>query len=488
MPPLMTTRLGRWLVAAPAALAVAVTATGCNDFLTGPKLTDNPNSPIAANGTQLLVGAQVSLFNQQEGQLARIAAMFTQQLSGTNNQQADYGSRYSITESDVNTFWNQAYTGAGLIDLRRIQQQARAASDQRLLGIALVIEALRIGTAADIWGDIPYREAAGTITQPKLDPQQQVYADVQAKLDTAITALTAVPAGAAALPVDVIYQGNTARWIKAARTLKARFHLHTVEALEGAARTAAYTAARDNALQGIDEAPANPTQAIDGQAPGDMRAFHGQVVNVDANVWAQFLGSRTDITANQQFLTLLQNRNGQAVVDPRLPRYFALGTGNVYRGADQFGRNATGASVVAAAPRLANDFRQPLVTWTENQLILAEARLALGEPEAALGNLNAVRTSVGLPTLTGPVTIQQIAEEKYVALFQQIEVWNDYKRLCYPQLTPGGANNISAGEIPGRLPYAFSERNANPNIKPANQQPARNWNDPNACPVPAPVP
>jgi hypothetical protein len=199
-------------------------------------------------------------------------------------------------------------------------------------------------------------------------------------------------------------------------------------------------------------------------------------VNVDANLWAQFLGSRTDITANQQFITLLQTRN-----DPRLARYFTQ-VGGAYRGADQFGNFTGTVSVVAPAPRLANDFRQPLVTWEENQLILAEARFQTGDLPGALANVNAVRTANGLAALGGPVTLAQIMEEKYVALFQNIEVWNDYKRTCFPRLRPAGANNTSAAEIPGRLPYPFSERNANPNIPAPNAQPARNWNDPNACP------
>lgn len=482
----LTHRITRRVVGGTAAVALVLSASACRDFLVGERLTDNPNAPIAAAPLQLLVATQISLGNQQSGQLARIASMFVQHLSGTNNQQADYGSRYTFTEADANTFWNQSFTGGGLVDLRALQAAAREASDQRVLGIALVMEALRIGTTTSIWGDIPYSEAASAATTPKLDPQQQVYAAVQAKLDTAITALRAVPANAPALGQDVIYNGNVTRWIKAANTLKARFHLHTAERLGAPAYQAALAAAQ----QGIDEAPANPNQAMDGQAPGNLRSFHGQTINVDANIWAQFLGSRTDITANQQFLALLAQRQ-----DPRLARWFSPSSGAApagapagvtaggatFRGADQFGRFAAGASVVNPVPRLANDFRQPLVTWTENQLILAEARFQTGDAAGALQNVNNVRQAVGLPALTAPITLAQIGQEKYVAMFQNIEAWNDWKRLCTPRLTPGGQNNTSATEIPGRLPYAFSERNANPNIPAPGAQPARNWNDPNAC-------
>ena len=470
---ILTNRISRRLAGGVAVLALAAGTGACRDFLSGPGLTDNPNAPIEAGGGQILVASQVSLFNQQEGQLARLASMFTQQLSGTNNQQADYGSRYFITEQDVNTFWNQNFTGAGLANLRNAQAQARATNDQRLLGMLLVVEALRIGTATSIWGDIPYSEAITDATTPRLDPQQQVYAALQARLDTAITALRSVPATAPAFPQDVIYQGNAARWLRAAQTLKARLHLHTFERLGAPAAQAALAAAQ----QGINEAPTNANQAMDGQAPGNLRSVHGTTVNVDANIWAQFLRARTDMTANQQFIDLLQRRS-----DPRLQRYFQPATGQTtFRGADQFGRNGATASVVNETTRIPLDFRQPIVTWEENELILAEAKFRTGDLPGALQNVNNVRTAIGLPALTGPITLQQIAEEKYIAMFQNIEAWNDYKRLCFPSLTPGGQNFTSAREIPGRIVYAFSERNANPNIPAPSAQPARNWNDPNAC-------
>jgi len=69
--------------------------------------------------------------------------------------------------------------------------------------------------------------------------------------------------------------------------------------------------------------------------------------------------------------------------------------------------------------------------------------------------------------------------EKYIVLFQNIETWNDYKRTCIPNLTP--VNNSQGGVIPGRLLYPLQERQTNPNIPAPSQQPARNWNDPNAC-------
>jgi hypothetical protein len=93
--------------------------------------------------------------------------------------------------------------------------------------------------------------------------------------------------------------------------------------------------------------------------------------------------------------------------------------------------------------------------------------------------LNAVRRSVAtaavLPDVTasGPDLLRAIMEEKYIALFQNIEIWNDYKRTCLPNLRP-----VTGLKIPGRFFYGVTERQTNPNIPEAGDQPFRNDNDP----------
>ncbi|HEX8320939.1 SusD/RagB family nutrient-binding outer membrane lipoprotein [Longimicrobium sp.] len=457
-------------------VAATLAVSGCSDFLTGAGIDENPNQPVTSTTQQLFVAAQAQAFVRQEGQIARSAAMFIQQLSGTNNQQKDYGSSYLNTETAYTTMFAGFYTGGGLVDWRKIQANSRAAGDQQFEGIAKVWEALQMGTAASVWGDIPYREAIGEATAPKLDPQQQVYADIQALLSEAITLLGGTGPGPAAN--DLVFGGNTARWIRVAYTLKARYHMHTAERLG----TPAYQAALAAAQNGINEEyPRNPATGMatpDGvalatnqQALGNLRTFHG-TTEQEGNLWGQFIVARSDLAAGQALATLLNRRTG----DPRKAGYFTLIADSII-GANRFGAASTTPSIVAPARRPYN-FRQPIVTWEENQLILAEAKLALGDP-TAITHVNAVRTSVGLPALAGPATLPMIMEEKYIALFQNIEVWNDYKRTCYPAILPAGAP--VAKEVPGRLPYGQSERQSNPNIPLPNLQPLRNWNDPNPC-------
>lgn len=456
-----------------ALLSVVVGLSACDDLIQGPGLTENPNSPTEDQATadQIFMAVQARQFTMEQGQLARTAAIWTQTLSGVFNQQQQWGSWYQFTENDILTHYNGTYTAGGLLDIRKVQDLAQAEGNTVLVGIAKVWEGMNMGRAASLWGDVIYREALDPIAfpQPRLDPQEQVYADVQAVLSEAITILNGLPAGTT-YARDLVFGGNPQRWVRAANTLKARYHLHMAPR-QGAQ---AYTAALAAANAGINEPPTSANMAMDGQAPGNLRTWHGTTLD-DANIWSQFNEARTDLAANQRFVNILKARN-----DPRLTRYFQsqAADGGIY-GADRFGSQTSEGAYAGLnrTTRVQRTFRQPLVTWEENQLIIAEAQLALGQPGLALTAVNNVRTAMGLPELAGPVTLEQIMVEKWIVNFQNIDVYSDWRRTCFPRLQPGGSNPASpASAIPGRYPYGASERNNNINIPLPSQAPAKNWN------------
>jgi hypothetical protein len=272
------------------ALGLVVCAAACSDFLNGPGLTENPNQATTATALQQLIAVQAGSFTRLEGQLARSSGIYTQQLIGSNNQQLQWATQYGQSESDIPGTMSGFYTGTGLLGLRTIQATANAAGDKFLEGIAKIWEGFTIGTATSVWGDLPYTEALNpSILTPKLDPQQQIYTEVQKRLDEGIALLQAAPTTGGCEPADLVYCASAAastraqqisRWIAAANTMKARFYLHLVERNGNAAYTQALAAAQ----KGIAEAPANATQAIHGQAPGDFRSFHGSTLDQDANI------------------------------------------------------------------------------------------------------------------------------------------------------------------------------------------------------------
>jgi starch-binding outer membrane protein, SusD/RagB family len=316
------------------------------------------------------------------------------------------------------------------------------------------MEAMAVGLATDVWGDVPYSQAVSDTLSPVLDPQEQVYAGIQAKLDTAITMLGS-KTGAGPDGADLFYSGDATKWLRLAHTLKARFYMHTAERVGNAA----YQNALAQAQQGL-------------QKGDDLRSYQSSDPN-EQNSWYQFtVIQRAGYMSPGAFLvSLLQTRT-----DPRLAQYFDPNAAGSYVGAAPGQQGSSGISTFDET-RVAPEFRQPIVTWAENQLIIAEAAFRLGQTGAALAAYNAERADAGLPA-AGSVTLADIMTEKYIALFQNIEVWNDWKRTCLPALAPAAG---TVGGIPARLLYAQSERNTNTNVPLPSDQPARNWNDPNAC-------
>lgn len=456
-------RAGSRLTSAGSALAAcvlavcALAAAGCTDF-NAPELTQNPNQPSRATANQLLTGVTSFAAAGLTGDFNRAITIWMQQMAGTGRQWINIDAPYAIDENTLGGF-DTFYTGGGLVDIRTLEAQERAANDQVYLGIAQVWEVLVMSAVTDWWGDVPYREAVTeTIRTPVLDPQQQVYADLQLKLDSAIANLAGTGSGPGAF--DLIYGGDKQKWTRLAHTLKARLYLHTAERVP-----ASYALALAQANQGISD-PAGG---------GDFLTYQSTTVG-EENQWFQFRRGRgTDISAGAYIINLMRTRNAGAA-DPRLARYFSVAGTGTFTGAAPGEEGETFSWL--SAERASGGFRQPLVTWAENQLIKAEAQLQTGDALGAAASLNAERQRAGLAAVGAGLTTaqlyQQIMEEKYVALFQNPEVWSDYKRTCWPNLpAPNGARSI-----PARLVYGSNERATNPNIPSPNAAPKRNWNDP----------
>jgi starch-binding outer membrane protein, SusD/RagB family len=371
--------------------------------------------------------------------MARVSGMWSQQLLGTNQQYVNVYN-YGVSEQTTNGFHAGLYTGGGLVDIRRLEQQTAAAHDSVFHGVAEVMEALVMGTGADLFGALTYTHALTNEQNPPLDPQLAVYDSVQTLLSRAILDLSATgPTNAGPGASDLSYGGSAAQWIKLAHTLKARFLMHTAEV-----RPTVYAQVAAEAKAGIID-PADTFNAVFSGNTGEQ------------NFWYQFeIVQRPGYLApNPQFVALLQSRN-----DPRLTAYF----------------NADISDLSDAL--LSPTASQPLVTANEGLLLWAEGLQRSGNDVGALVRLNEARAVAGLPdeppALAGQALLSEILLESYIAAFQSIEAWNLYKRTCTPNITPV----IAGRKIPARFPYDASERNTNTSIPLLSAQPARNANDP----------
>jgi hypothetical protein len=434
------------------AVVAAVGAAGCNDFLEGGELTTDPVRPTVATNRQLFVGVQTNIWSILTSDPVRLAGLWSQQFIGGQSQ---YIAAYegSISESTTNSFHRGFYAGGGLIDVRDLQNRSREQGDTLFLGIAQIQEAMLMGTAADIFGDLVYTEALKGTPNPPLTPQLQIYDSVQVLLDSAIRNLATFKGAATNVGpggTDLVYGGDKTQWTQLAYTLKARYYMHTAEV-----RPAAYALARAAAANGIADPDDDYKAVLSGNAG-------------EENLWYQFTVVQRQgyLIGNPAFLALLESRN-----DPRRETYFD-DEGDFLQGTGE-----------GDTDRVDPGYDQRLVTSQENHLIRAETAYRAGAFGDALAQLQAARADaaavegVTLPALpaglTGPTLLREILTEKYIALFQSLEPWNDYKRTCFPNLPQPGTV-----KIPARLLYDTAERQTNSSIPGAEAQPTRNANDP----------
>ena len=430
--------------------AVGITSTACLK-LEGDKLSTSPNLPTEATLDQTFVSVQGIGYSTVTSDLNMFANLVMQQLTGNGRQWVAYD-QYNQPEDffPVGNF----YVAGGLIDIRKGQAAARAANRKSYLGMFQVWEAFTMGIAADVYGDIGYSEALGS-KPAKLDPQQSVYAALQSVLDSAITNLAAGGAGPGSK--DLSYGGDVTKWAALAHTLKARLYMHTAEKVP-----AAYALALAQAKLGITS------------AANDFKTFQSTTVG-EQNRWFEFKQGRSDDVAAGRTLVEIMRTRG----DPRLAKWIDVnGSGQIIgqypytqpRPGDE--KDPSWLTDAIAG----QDASMPMVTWAETRLIEAEAAYKGGDEAGARTALNAVRAAIPLAAsaATGTALFTAIMQEKYVATFRTPEAWNDYKRTCYPNLTPtAGKTNVI-----GRLPYGSTERSTNPNVPALGAQPLKNWNDP----------
>lgn len=421
-----------------AAVAVLglIGVAGCNDFLKGGELTTDPNRPVVATLNQRFQGIESNIWGLLGSDPPRTTGILVQQFFGAQSQYQALQTAYTVDPNTTNGLHAGLYASGGLVDIAALKSEAAEKGDSIYLGIAQVQEGLLMGTGADIFGDLVYKEALAGTPNPVLDDQLAVYDSVQNVLSAAIVNLASTPSPTNAGPGsgDLVYDGDPALWTALAHTLKARFYMHTAEV-----RPDAYA----QALLQVPDGISSPD--------GDFVGAFTQSTN-EQNFYYQFnftAGRAGYVTPNPTFISLLKSRN-----DPRLTTYFAT--------------NAAGAVTNLSAERLAPDFRQPYVTFDENTLIWAEAAYRTGDFATALAKLNEERENNGLPAenVSGLTLLNEILLEQYIADFQVgIEPFNLYKRTCTPNLVP----TVAGQKIPRRLFYDTSEQQTDTNIPQAGQ-------------------
>lgn len=128
---------------------------------------------------------------------------------------------YQFTNGDFN-YWDPYYDN--LEDYQYVIANADANSQKYLKGPAKVMQAMLFQQLVDMYGNLPYSDALKSTASlaPKFDDQKTVYENLITLLDNAITDLKANSFASAFTNSDIIFNGNTTKWIQFANSLKMR--------------------------------------------------------------------------------------------------------------------------------------------------------------------------------------------------------------------------------------------------------------------------
>lgn len=418
----------------------------------------SPNNPSEVTPALLLASVEVSTFASFGGQLARQSAVMIQHMAGTEvGSQSVEIANYNITELTNENEWNAIYTGAVMnasIIIRENEVESPYYS-----GIARVLLAMNLGLATDLWGDVPFTEAAlgqsGNLA-PAYDSQEDVMNLIQTVLDKAIIDLQRPIEDNKLVPTtdDFIYGGDVDAWIKAARVLKARY---------------ANRLSQRNAASSASDALAFIDAGAFGSSADDCNMVFGEGNSL--NQWYAYEQSRGSyLKVSQTFVDALYNTS-----DPRLDVFCGKDVNDSISGTPFDDVTVSNTSYVGAYYASASA-SIPLLSYVEQKFIEAEAALRNGNAgRAATAHNDAVKASIAQVTgASDPayeatyanedassITLEKIMYQKWVALFIQCEAYADWRRTGFPGLTPNPNGNTNT--IPVRLPTPQNERLYNPN-------------------------
>ena len=456
---------------------IFISFTSCKKFL---DVNTTPNNPTAVPPNTILPTTTIGMGFANSNDLDRATSALAQHIAGVGNQTAAYDV-YNL-DGNFDNQWNGEIYGINLSDLQILIDQYSETSPA-YSGIAKLEMAYLFSIATDIWGEVPYSQAAQGLkfTNPRFDKQEDIY---QGNSALGITSLfDLVKSGLADLAKtsnvfvpgsdDIVYKGDRTKWARMGNTLLLKFAIQISNK-----NPALATSTIASVITGNNYINSN---ALDFEVP-----FAAPVGNQNA----LYTFNNLNRTGDQMLSTRLLNLEKSLNDTVRLAKFFTKPNG-VFT---SFDNGATGAAPALATRSKYNTYltgtsgEAPirLLTYAQVKFILAESALILGTTGVAntfyQEGITASMQKVGMTaaeisnyfttnptvvTLSGTTEQQraQIITQKYISwIGNGIEAYNDYRRTGYPPLTlVNNAQGDNPNVIPTRLPYTITELSSNPN-------------------------
>ena len=343
-------------------------------------------------------------------------------------------------------------------------------------GIGTLMKAYNFQTLVDLYNNVPYTQALqGTgNSKPAYDDGKAIYTDLAKQMDSAINIFKTSAAGIA-ITGDIMFGGSAAKWTNFANTVKLRLLLRQSEVNGAAAKTQAA------AISGgfiTTDATVNPGYL---NSAGKTSPFWGTNYNT-TGTYTQDL-----YRAGQYAVSFFQNNN-----DPRLSAFYTpIGGGTTSNYAGNFfgDQGIQNSKTSQFGPGVLKDPSQPAVIMlaAESYFLQAEAVLRgwiAGDAKDLYQNgvtasfkylgLSAAQATTyysqaGNKNTTWAATtgfqeqLALIIRQKWAAetLINELEPYNDYRRLHLPADIPLSTSPFSTGIFPNRLLYPQREYDVN---------------------------
>jgi hypothetical protein len=426
-----------------------------------------------------------------------------------------YGSAYIENRQYMSELWELGYPNDILNIVDAVQRTNGIAGKSNLNAMCRIMKVYLFARLTDLYGDIPYSQAARAyidgINRPKFDSQKDIYADFFKELKAAATQLDA---SKDAVGSELFYHGDISKWKKFANSLRLRLAMRLVKIDDATAKAEATAAYNDgvftsnddickldymNITNGYAEIRGNGVSVGINQYQDDgrprvcttllneMSSTNDPRLNYIARAYwvnPDRLSDRLDVTDQ------VRAQVGLIGVGPGKYNYDDfLGAINIsYPNRGTLSVPNGGQKVQLADFLVRSDAPYLHMTYAEVELLLADANtrwgLALGGTakqhfenglEAACKQLALYPTG---PTLTDAEIakfksdnqlapgkeLQQIDTQIWVALLMNgPEAYASWRRSGFPDLakTPGNTSESDVTTIPRRFEYPLTEREQN---------------------------
>lgn len=402
-------------------------------------------------------------------------------------------------QTEASGLWSQVYLYV-LPNTKALREKATELNATHYKAVADILDAINLGIATDTWDNIPYSDATQSPENnfPTFDTQEQIYSNIFALLDGAISALSAEDNSGFSLGRDdLIYGGDMEKWLRAAYTIKARYQLHLVNKGTVSPNEILTTIANgfesnaDNFLMFYDDKNINPW-------------YSGEILARNTGNFHRDIASQLVSSMNGDYFPFQSGLE----VDPRLPRFAEKPDGEDWKG---FVSGAAGeapdgsdANTGFAVDGYYTSIDSPLmlISYAEAMFIKAEAAFwANGGNTTSTGSnsdtymayMGGVQASMDMYGVDGSaytadgavdvgeanLMLQHIMKEKYIHNFLNPETFVDFRRYDFSDdvfkgLTIREEEEADDNEFFGqwfrRAIYPSSELNRNEANVLANQQ------------------